>query len=145
MNLFPKTCCYHFHHDVKIVITSHTRHKITRNCIMSGGGLCRILSRRRLRFSMIDAEFILLLPRPRETRKTKKSDRDLKFLWIFLDQIGRMKLSAALIGSTMAVDRPEPITEGAEPEGTKLPFKNIHIKDDMFYSPAHLNHLERQV
>ena len=59
-----------------------------------------------------------------------------------------MKLSAALIGSTMAVDRPQPSTEpvnAPEPEGTKKPFKNIHVKDDMFYSPAHLNHLENQV
>lgn len=59
-----------------------------------------------------------------------------------------MKLSAALIGSTMAVDRPQPSTglvNAPEPEGTKKPFKNIHVKDDMFYSPAHLNHLEKQV
>ena len=57
-----------------------------------------------------------------------------------------MKLSAALIGSTMAVDRPEPVTFDPtnEPVGTKRPDKNIHIKDDMFYSPSHLAHLDRQ-
>ena len=129
---------------------------------MSGGGLCRILSRRRPRaFFTLNillvqhdrSEFILILPRPREIRTNEKNDRDMIISALLrpnlhgniLDQIGRMKLSAALIGSTMAVDRPEPITEGAEPEGTKRPFKNIHIKDDMYYSPAHLNHLERQV
>ena len=66
----------------------------------------------------------------------------------FLDQIGRMKLSAALIGSTMAVDHPQPSSAPVDPveaQGTKKPFKNIHVKDDMYYSPSHLNHLERQV
>ena len=60
-----------------------------------------------------------------------------------------MKLSAALIGSTMAVDRPQPVEASVdfldEPVGTKRPHKNIHIKDDMYYSPSHLQHLERQV
>ena len=59
-----------------------------------------------------------------------------------------MKLSAALIGSTMAVDHPQPSSAPVDPveaQGTKKPFKNIHVKDDMYYSPSHLNHLERQV
>ena len=99
---------------------------------------------------MIDQNSFCFPQDPEKLEKRKKEIFKRVFRPNFheniLDQIGRMKLSAALIGSTMAVDRPEPVTEtGTEPEGTKRPFKNIHIKDDMFYSPAHLNHLERQV
>ena len=71
MTLFPKTCCYHFQHDVKVVITS-ARHKITRKLHHIWRRTLQDTQQEAAQVQHDRSEFILLPPRPREIRKTKK-------------------------------------------------------------------------
>ena len=120
-----------------------------RNSIISGGGQNTLQETAQVQHEIrIQHSFSLEnLENNSIAVKFLKNIEENKMKLYILDHIGRMKLSAALIGSTMAVDRPEPVTydPANPPVGTKRPHKNIHIKDDMYYSPSHLQHLERQV